>query len=223
MNFISQNLRNLALTIPPHVTLVAVSKTHPPEAVMEAYREGQRVFGENKVQEMCAKFEVLPKDIEWHMIGHLQSNKVKYIVPFVHLIHGVDSFKLLTAINKEAAKQNRPVNCLLQVYIAQEETKFGFDKEEILDLVRIQAFESLPFVRVNGLMGMASNTRNEAQIRNEFKMLKTLFDELKSTGTFGDSFSVLSMGMSGDYGIAIEEGSTMVRVGSSIFGARSYN
>lgn len=223
MNFISQNLRNIALTIPPHVTLVAVSKTHPPEAVMEAYREGQRVFGENKVQEMCAKFEVLPKDIEWHMIGHLQSNKVKYIVPFVHLIHGVDSFKLLTAINKEAAKQNRPVNCLLQVYIAQEETKFGFDKEEILDLVRIQAFESLPFVRVNGLMGMASNTRNEAQIRNEFKMLKTLFDELKSTGTFGDSFSVLSMGMSGDYGIAIEEGSTMVRVGSSIFGARSYN
>jgi pyridoxal phosphate enzyme (YggS family) len=200
-----------------------VSKTHPPEAVMEAYREGQRVFGENKVQEMCAKFEVLPKDIEWHMIGHLQSNKVKYIVPFVHLIHGVDSFKLLTAINKEAAKQNRPVNCLLQVYIAQEETKFGFDKEEILDLVRIQAFDSLPFVRVNGLMGMASNTRNEAQIRNEFKMLKTLFDELKSTGTFGDSFSVLSMGMSGDYGIAIEEGSTMVRVGSSIFGARSYN
>jgi pyridoxal phosphate enzyme (YggS family) len=223
MNFISQNLRNIALTIPPHVTLVAVSKTHPPEAVMEAYREGQRVFGENKVQEMCAKFEVLPKDIEWHMIGHLQSNKVKYIVPFVHLIHGVDSFKLLTAINKEAAKQNRPVNCLLQVYIAQEETKFGFDKEEILDLVRIQAFDSLPFVRVNGLMGMASNTRNEAQIRNEFKMLKTLFDELKSTGTFGDSFSVLSMGMSGDYGIAIEEGSTMVRVGSSIFGARSYN
>jgi pyridoxal phosphate enzyme (YggS family) len=223
MNFISQNLRNLALTIPPHVTLVAVSKTHPPEAVMEAYREGQRVFGENKVQEMCTKFEVLPKDIEWHMIGHLQSNKVKYIVPFVHLIHGVDSFKLLTAINKEAAKQNRPVNCLLQVYIAQEETKFGFDKEEILDLVRIQAFDSLPFVRVNGLMGMASNTRNEAQIRNEFKMLKTLFDELKSTGTFGDSFSVLSMGMSGDYGIAIEEGSTMVRVGSSIFGARSYN
>lgn len=223
MSQIQENLQKIRSAIPPHVTLVAVSKTHPPEAVMEAYRAGQRVFGENKVQEMCAKFEELPKDIEWHMIGHLQSNKVKYIVPFVHLIHGVDSFKLLTAINKEAAKQNRPVNCLLQVYIAQEETKFGFDKEEILELVRNRAFESLPFVRVHGLMGMASNTTNETIVRNEFKALKQLFHELKSQGVFGDSFSVLSMGMSGDYRIAIKEGSTMVRVGSSIFGARSYN
>ncbi len=223
MSQIQENLQKIRSEIPPHVTLVAVSKTHPPEAVMEAYRAGQRVFGENKVQEMCAKFEQLPKDIEWHMIGHLQSNKVKYIVPFVHLIHGVDSFKLLTAINKEAAKQNRPVNCLLQVYIAQEETKFGFEKEEILELVRNRAFDTLPFVRVHGLMGMASNTMNETIVRNEFKALKQLFGELKSKGAFDDSFSVLSMGMSGDYQIAIEEGSTMVRVGSSIFGARSYN
>ncbi|PWJ36001.1 YggS family pyridoxal phosphate-dependent enzyme [Sediminitomix flava] len=204
--------------------LVAVSKTKPVELLQEAYDHGVRIFGENKVQELAQKFEVLPKDIEWHMIGHLQSNKVKYIAPFVSLIHAVDSLKLLKEINKRAKQNNRVINCLLQMHIADEETKFGLDKAELLELLNNDEFAQFENIKIVGLMGMATNTDNEEQVRSEFRGLKNLFEELKAQeNNFPNcAFSEISMGMSGDYQIAMEEGSTMIRVGSSIFGHRNY-
>ena len=213
---ITKNLEALKTSLPEAVTLVAVSKTKSNEAIMEAYASGQRIFGENKVQEMVEKYETLPKDIEWHMIGHLQRNKVKYMASFVHLIHGVDTEKLLAEINKQAAKHDRRIPCLLQVHIAEESTKFGFAESELSELItRIDEF---PNVEIKGLMGMASFTENINQIQQEFRGLKKRFDQLfKNTEA-----AVLSMGMSGDYPIAIAEGSTLIRVGSKIFGARNY-
>jgi pyridoxal phosphate enzyme (YggS family) len=216
---IKENLLAIKSSIPSHVTLIAVSKTNPNESILEAYEAGQRIFGENKVQELVEKYESLPKDIEWHMIGHLQSNKVKYIAPFVKLIHGVDSLKLLQEINKRAEQNHRIIDCLLQVHIAKEETKFGFDEKEILELLQSNDFHSLKSIRVIGLMGMATNTTDELQIRKEFKSLRTLFSKLN---TQYSSLNTLSMGMSSDYKLAIEEGSTMIRVGSLIFGERIY-
>ena len=217
---ITANLQQIKASIPEYVTLVAVSKTKSNEAILEAYQAGQRIFGENKVQELTEKYESLPKDIEWHMIGHLQSNKVKYIAPFVSLIHGVDSFKLLKEINKRAAQNERVINCLLQIHIAEEDTKFGFDEKEVIELIKSEAFQHLKNIKVVGLMGMATFTDDENQIRKEFKSLKKLFDKLQISN---HQFQILSMGMSGDYQIAIEEGSTMIRVGSSIFGERNYH
>lgn len=217
---IKENLEHIKKQLPAHVTLVAVSKTKPAEMIREAYEAGQRDFGENYVQELEEKHKLLPVDIRWHAIGHLQSNKVKYIAPFVHLIHGVDSLKLLQEINKQGAKNNRVINCLLQVYIASEETKFGFDLQECEELIGSSTLSGLPHVKVIGFMGMASNTDDEAQVRREFKSLKSLFDKLKSKNP---DLTVLSMGMSSDFKMAIEEGSTMVRIGSSIFGERNYN
>lgn len=200
--------------------LVAVSKTQPVEKIQEAYEAGQRIFGENKAQELARKWDALPKDIEWHMIGHLQTNKVKYIAPFVSLIHSVDSEKLLTEINKQGNKANRVIPCLLQVHIAEEETKFGLNKEELIAL--LDAVNSYPFVKVVGLMGMATLTENKEQIRKEFMMLKGLFEELKNK-KFSKNIEMkeLSMGMSSDYTIAAEAGSTMVRIGTAIFGERN--
>ena len=192
--------------------------------IEEAYAAGQRVFGENKVQEMVDKYEQLPKDINWHMIGHLQTNKVKYIAPFVALIHGVESLKLLETINKEANKVGRVIPCLLQFHIAQEETKFGLTLEEAREILESEAYRGMQNVRIAGVMGMATNTDNEEQIRAEFRHLKEIFDTLKREYFPGNAdFKELSMGMSGDYPIAVQEGSTMVRVGSAIFGARQYN
>lgn len=220
---IKNNLEQILQSLPKACTLVAVSKTQPPDLVLQAYEAGQRVFGENKVQEMVAKYEVLPKDIQWHLIGHLQSNKVKYIAPFVHLIHSVDSFKLLQEIDKQASKNNRTISCLLQMHIAQEETKFGFSAEEIEAFLQSAELPLLSSIRVIGLMGMASFTDNKQQIHEEFKTLKKLFDTLKESALPTNvSMTELSMGMSSDYAIAIEEGSTMVRVGSAIFGTRNY-
>jgi len=201
------------------VVLVAVSKTKPVADLEELYQLGQRDFGENYVQELVDKEAVLPKDIRWHFIGHLQSNKVKYIAPFVHLIHGVDSYKLLQEINKQAAKNNRVIDCLLQVHIAQEETKFGFDQQELDVLIRECADMQMKNINIIGLMGMASFSDDLQKVRSEFKNLKTIFDKLK---TYNLPLTTLSMGMSGDYKIAIEEGSTMVRIGSLLFGAREY-
>jgi len=214
---ISENLKNTLATIPSEVTLVAVSKTKPNSAIMEAYDAGQRVFGENKVQDMAAKAKVLPKDIQWHMIGHLQTNKVKYITPFVRLIHGVDSLKLLQEINKRASQNNRIIDCLLQIHIAQEETKFGLDEQEAVNLLNVAI--DLKNIRITGLMGMATNTSNENQIRKEFNYLKNLSIKLQTDNC---KLQTVSMGMTGDYQIAINEGSTMVRIGSAIFGARKY-
>jgi len=216
---IQENLKTIEATIPAHVILVAVSKTKPVEDLQEAYAAGMRDFGENKIQEMCDKYEILPKDIRWHMIGHVQTNKVKYMAPFVHLIHGVDSLKLLKEIHKQAEKNNRVIDVLLQQFIADEETKFGLDKEEIQHIMQ-EEIQHLPNVRVVGLMGMATFTEDENQIREEFRSLKSNFDSLKNNF---ENLTILSMGMSGDYQIAIEEGSTMVRIGSSIFGHRNYS
>ena len=204
--------------------LIAVSKTQPVEKIKEAYDGGQRIFGENKAQEMMAKYQVLPQDIEWHMIGHLQTNKVKYIAPFVSLIHSVDSLKLLEEIDKQGKKYNRIIPCLLQVYIAKEETKFGFDEEEVKTFVMDTALTQLKNIRITGLMGMATFTENQATIHAEFKSLKNLFDELKKRQLPENiEMKELSMGMSADYKIAIEEGSTMVRIGTSLFGNRNYS
>ncbi|GAB3660457.1 YggS family pyridoxal phosphate-dependent enzyme [Echinicola sediminis] len=203
--------------------LVAVSKTKPVEDIREAYEAGIRNFGENKVQEMVDKYPQLPDDIQWHMIGHLQRNKVKYIAPFVYLIHGVDTFKLLKEIDKQAKKVNRILPCLLQVHIAKEESKFGFSEQEILDLLEEKAFDELANIRIIGLMGMATNTEDEKIVRGEFAGLKAFLDRL-NTRDLPKNFALkeLSMGMSGDYPIAQEEGSTIVRVGSAIFGSRNY-
>lgn len=207
--------------LPKDVTLVAVSKTKPISTLEEAYQAGQRVFGENKVQEMVDKWEALPKDIQWHMIGHLQSNKVKYIAPFVSLIHSVDSFKLLQEINKQGAKFNRVIPCLLQFHIAQEETKFGLSFQEAEELLQSNEFVEMEHVSVVGLMGMASFVDDEEQVRDEFRNLHNYFQILKSNYfKYNPDFSVVSMGMSGDYHLAIEEGSTMIRIGSTLFGER---
>lgn len=206
-----------------HCKLVAVSKTKPIEDLQLAYQAGQRIFGENKSQEMQSKYELLAKDVQWHMIGHLQRNKVKYIAPFVNLVHSIDSVKLIKEIQKEAIKNDRTIDCLLQVYIAKEETKFGFDEKEVITL--LESKELLKFDQVNivGLMGMATNTTDKDQIRSEFKDLKRIFDKIKNSHESSNVQMVeLSMGMSGDYQIAIEEGSTLIRVGSSIFGSRNY-
>ncbi len=220
---VTENLKQIKASLPQHVCLVAVSKLHPIETIAEAYDAGQRILGENKVQELLPKYEQMPKDIKWHLIGHLQTNKVKYIVPFVSLIHGVDSFKLLAEIDKQAKKIGRTVDCLLQIHIAQEESKFGFSEDEVKAMLTDDTYSKLHNIRICGLMGMASFSDNEAQVRSEFKGLKQLFDELKRSYFNNNAdFNTLSMGMSEDYKIAIEEGSTMVRIGSSIFGARSY-
>jgi pyridoxal phosphate enzyme (YggS family) len=215
---IAANLQIIKSTLPEHVTLVAVSKTKPVPDLMEAYDAGQRIFGENKIQEMVDKWEEMPKDIEWHMIGHVQTNKVKYMAPFVNLIHGVDSLKLLEEINKQALKNNRVIDCLLQIYIAEEETKFGLDEEELTALLSSNSFLNMKNIRIVGLMGMATFTDNQNQIKKEFTHLKSIFDTLRGRDTL--QYSTLSMGMSGDYQLAISCGSTMVRIGSSIFGGR---
>ena len=218
---IKSNLIEIKSSLPERVTLVAVSKTKPVTDLMEAYNAGQRIFGENKIQEMAGKYEEMPKDIEWHMIGHVQSNKVKYMTPFVSLIHGVDSLKLLAEINKQAKKNNRVIDCLLQIYIADEETKFGLGFDEAIELLRSEEFAALKHVRIRGLMGIATNTDNEKQLKEEFYELKTFFDGIKlSFFRKVDSFDVVSMGMSADYELAIEQGSNMIRVGSTIFGGR---
>ena len=214
---IASNLKNIQSQIPNHVTLVAVSKTKPVTDLMEAYVAGQRIFGENKIQEMVDKYQQMPKDIQWHMIGHVQSNKVKYMAPFVSLIHGVDSFSLLKEINKQALKHNRVIDCLLQVHIAQEETKFGLNEAELQELLGSEDFKALKNIQIKGLMGMATFTNDEAQVKKEFEYLKSLFDQFT---IHHPPFTILSMGMSGDYKLAIDAGSTMIRVGSSIFGSR---
>ncbi|MGK6351384.1 YggS family pyridoxal phosphate-dependent enzyme [Parapedobacter sp. DT-150] len=215
INAITEELNRLG------VTLIAVSKTKSPAEILEAYHAGQRAFGENMVQELVEKQEVLPKDIEWHLVGHLQTNKVKYIAPFISLIHSVDSLRLLTEINKQAQKHDRVIDCLLQVHIATEDTKFGLDHVELIELLRSEAFAELNNIRIIGLMGIATNTPNQKEVKEEFRELKTLFDGVK-TSFFKDAayFSTLSMGMSADYKIAIEQGSTMVRLGSTVFGGR---
>ena len=218
---IQSNLQHIKSAIPPHVTLVAVSKTKPVSDLMEAYDAGQRIFGENKIQEMTEKYESMPKDIQWHMIGHVQTNKVKYMAGYVNLIHGVDSLKLLAEINKQAKKHNRTINCLLQVYIAEEESKFGLDENELLEILGSDAFRSLENIKVIGLMGMATFTEDQTQIQKEFTHLKTIFDKHKTLKTENCDLQTISMGMSGDYQLAIECGSTMVRIGSSIFGGRN--
>ena len=215
---ISQNLLKIKSTLLEQVTLVAVSKTKPVSDLMEAYEAGQRIFGENKIQEMSEKWEQMPKDIQWHMIGHVQSNKVKFMAQFVSLIHGVDSLKLLQEINKQAQKNNRIIDCLLQIHIAEEETKFGLDEQELASLLSSNEFQEMKNIRIVGLMGMATFTNNKEQIKKEFLHLKSIFDQLT---ILNSQFSILSMGMSGDYQLAIECGSTMVRIGSSIFGGRN--
>lgn len=215
---VSENIKEFKNNLPEDVTLVAVSKTKPVLEIMEAYNTGHRVFGENKVQEMEAKWEEMPKDIEWHMIGHVQRNKVKYMAPFVSLIHSVDSKRLLKEVNKQAKKVDRVIDCLLQIKIAEEDSKFGLDKDEALELLASEAFQKYENVRVIGLMGMATFTDNENQISEEFKKLKQIYDSVKDDY----NFTHLSMGMSGDYSIAIKHGSNIVRVGSAIFGERNY-
>ena len=216
---IAGNLSTILDEIPKEVSLVAVSKTKPIEDLQAAYNAGQRIFGENKIQEMTSKWEVLPKDIQWHMIGNVQSNKVKYMAPYVALIHGVDRAKLLTEINKQAAKNNRIIDCLLQVHIAQESTKFGLNETELNDIIHQQLTTPFPNIRIVGLMGMATFTSDNVQIKQEFTFLKALYD--KARNQLKD-ISILSMGMSGDYALAIEVGSNMIRVGSKIFGERNY-
>ena len=216
---IAEEIKKLHQALPPEVTLVAVSKTKPSSDLLEAYEAGQRVFGENKIQEMTAKHEALPKDIQWHMIGHVQSNKVKYMAPYVTLIHGVDREKLLKEINKQAAKHHRVIDCLLQIHIAQETSKFGLNEEELFQIVQNQPETTYPNVRLVGLMGMATFTEDQAQVQREFAYLKSLYDKAKK---HTNTFNTLSMGMSGDYPLAIAEGSNMIRVGSKIFGARNY-
>jgi len=219
---IGENISKISKTLSEGIKLVAVSKTKSPEVIMEAYDSGYRVFGENKVQELVQKYEVLPKDIEWHFIGHLQSNKVKYIVPFVAMIHGIDSFKILKIVNKEAKKRDRIIPCLLQFHIAQESTKFGFSEFEAREVLESQAFSEMKNVIIAGVMGMATFTYDKIQVRNEFRSLRSVFMNLKSD-YFRDNpdFREISMGMSVDYSIAVEEGSTIVRIGSNIFGPRN--
>lgn len=220
---ILENLNKIKREIPPGITLVAVSKTKPAKMILDLVNAGHLDFGENKVQDLLAKYEELPKEIRWHMIGHLQTNKVKYIAPFVHLVHGVDSLKLLGTINREGEKNNRKINCLFQIHISTESTKFGLNESELYDILGSEEFREMSFVNICGLMGMASFTDDSDQVRKEFKNLKRIFEKLK-TDQFREisEFSILSMGMSGDYPLAVEEGSNMIRVGSLIFGPRNY-
>lgn len=223
---IAENIQQFKASIPENVTLIAVSKTKPVEAIEEAYAVGQRDFGENKVQELTDKSEVLPKDINWHMIGHLQTNKVKYIAPFVHLIHSLDSEKLAKEINKRAKQNDRVISCLVQVHVGDEATKFGFSPDEARAFIQSIPEKGYENIAIAGLMGMATNTEDEQLIHDEFKALKILFEELKGDSKYHldpTHFQTLSMGMSGDYQIAIEEGSNMIRIGSSLFGARNYS
>jgi hypothetical protein len=222
---IAENIAHFNKELAPFkARLIAVSKTKPNSDLLQAYECGQRDLGENKVQELTAKYEALPKDIRWHMIGHLQRNKVKYIAPFVHLIHGVDSLRLLREINKQAQKHDRVIDCLLQIFIASEETKFGLDKDELFDLLKSPDLAEMENIRIVGFMGMATNTENQEQVRSEFRYLKNLFDEVaEAYRSEKVQMKELSMGMTGDYKIALEEGSTMVRVGSAIFGERNYH
>jgi len=217
---ISKNIEQYKNELPENVKLVAISKTKPNEDLMEAYNAGQRIFGENKIQEMTDKWEELPRDIEWHMVGHTQRNKVKYMAPYVKLIHAVDSLKLLKEINKRARQNERTIDCLLQIKIAKEDSKFGIDAEEAQEILKSEAYAKMEHVNVVGLMGMATFTDDEDQVRSEFNYLKSVFDKFKEQYP---EHKELSMGMSGDYQIAVECGSTMVRIGSSIFGARNYN
>lgn len=220
---IKNNINILLQTLPPTCILIAISKNQSIERINEAYSAGHKVFGENKVQELVPKYEALPKDIEWHMVGHLQRNKIKYIAPFVHLIHSVDSFKLLEEINTQGTKINRVVSCLLQVHIAKEETKYGFSEQEVVSLIQSPELKNLDHIYICGLMGMATLTDDQDQIRKEFKGLKILFEKLKkSTLPPNTQMKELSMGMSSDHKIAVEEGSTMVRIGTAIFGERNY-
>ena len=214
---ISQKIIVLKETMPASVTLVAVSKTKPISDLMQAYDAGQRIFGENKIQEMTDKWQAMPKDIQWHMIGHVQTNKVKYMAPYVSLIHGVESLKLLVEIDKQAKKNNRIINCLLQFFIANEETKFGLDKNEFIEIINSDTFKNLQNIKVVGLMGMASFSNNQTLITKEFQSLQDIFNEYKGIVSQNFELKTLSMGMSGDYKIAIEQGSNMIRVGSSIF------
>lgn len=221
---VKENLETVRKTIPSGILLVAVSKTKPVEDIQEAYDAGQRVFGENHALEMRDKHEVLPKDIDWHFIGHLQTNKIKYIVSFARMIHSIDTFNLLQAVNKEAAKRDKVIDCLLQFHIAEEETKFGLSMEEAEEILNSDVFKAMRNVRICGVMGMATNTDDMTQVRKEFKHLKEIFGTLKAKYFNScEWFKEISMGMSHDYPIAIEEGSTMVRVGSKIFGERNYN
>lgn len=220
MEIIKQNLIQIKSQLPSHVTLVAVSKTKPVADLMEAYNVGQRVFGENKIQEMTDKWEEMPKDIQWHMIGHVQTNKVKFMAEYVSLIHGVDSLKLLSEINKQAQKHNRVIDCLLQIYIAEEESKFGLDEKELGEILNSEEFKNLKNIKIVGLMGMATFTDNQNQIKKEFQNLKNIFEKASQLKTENCQLNIISMGMSGDYQLAIECGSTMVRIGSSIFGSR---
>jgi pyridoxal phosphate enzyme (YggS family) len=220
MPAIAQNIQQIEDQLQQKARLIAVTKTKPVEMLEETYQAGVRRFGENKVQEMTAKYEVLPKDIEWHMIGHLQSNKVKYMAPYVSMIHSVDNFKLLKEINKEALKNNRVIDCLLQIFIAEEETKFGLSDEEAREILESKELTSLKNIKIAGLMGMASNTDDMDKVRMEFRHLKTLFETFKSYEKENVKMQELSMGMSGDFQLAVEEGSTLVRVGSAIFGSR---
>ena len=221
---IAKNIAEITKELPAGVKLVAVSKTKPNEDILEAYNKGYKIFGENKVQDLARKYEELPKDIEWHFIGHLQTNKVKYIVPFVALIHGVDSLKLLKMINKEAKKTGRVIPCLLQFHIALESSKFGLTLDEAGEILDSESFKTFRNVKISGVMGMATYTEDEMQIRNEFRMLNSIFKTLKDKYFSGnDEFCEISMGMSDDYMIAVEEGSTLIRVGSKIFGARNYS
>lgn len=219
---IKENLKNIKSSIPEHVTLVAVSKTKPISDLMEAYHAGQRIFGENKIQEMAEKHENMPKDIEWHMIGHVQRNKVKYMAKFVSLIHGVDNFKLLKEIDKQAKKHDKIIDCLLQIKIASEDSKFGMTLENVAEIIQSKDFSELKNIKITGVMGMATFTENETQVKQEFKLLKSTFDDLKLLNTINCELQIISMGMSGDYKLAIDCGSTMIRVGSSIFGVRNY-
>ncbi|WP_434036547.1 YggS family pyridoxal phosphate-dependent enzyme [Formosa sp. 4Alg 33] len=219
---IKQNLTHIKETLPEHVTLVAVSKTKPVSDLQEAYDAGQRIFGENKIQEMAEKHELLPKDIQWHMIGHVQRNKVKYMASFVHLIHGVENEKLLREINKQAQKHDRVIDCLLQIKIADEDSKFGMSEAEAVEILKSDSFSELAHINIVGIMGMATFTENESQIKSEFTQLKTTFNTLKAIHSNPSQFKTISMGMSGDYQVAIACGSTMVRIGSSIFGVRNY-
>ena len=217
---IAENLNEIKESLPPEVTLVAVSKTKPIADLMEAYDAGQRIFGENKIQEMTQKWEAMPKDVAWHMIGHVQRNKVKYMAEYVALVHGVDSLKLLREINKQAQKHDRIIDCLLQMHIAEEDTKFGLDANELQEILTSEEFKNLKNIRIKGLMGMATFTEDETRIRREFQNLKGHYDKTKEILS---DINVLSMGMSADFEIAIAEGSTMVRIGSSIFGTRNYH
>ena len=218
---ITENLLKIKSKLPQNVTLVAVSKTKPLSDLLEAYDTGQRIFGENKIQEMASKYDEMPKDIEWHMIGHIQRNKVKYMAPFVSLIHGVDSLRLLAEINKQALKNNRIIDCLLQVKIASEESKFGLSENEVLNLLDSDEIKTFQNIKIIGLMGMATFTNNQEQLQKEFEILKCIFDNLTHLNSTNYNLKTLSMGMSDDYPIAIKNGSTMIRVGSSIFGKRA--